>query len=485
MAIKGPLGFRLKFAYGIGQAGEGLKNAAFGTFLLFYYNQVLGLPGTMAGIAVGTAVIVDAFTDPLAGSLSDHWNSKLGRRHPFMYASIIPLCISFYFLFNPMVESQWALFVWLVVFTNLARTSMSLYHVPHIALGAELSDDFRERSSVVGYRTFLGTFGGLVAVFGGFQLFFAASPEFANGQLNEAAYAPYALFVSVLMAITIFWSAWGTRSVIPFLPKVKASKRLSVADIIVRVLTDIKAAMRCGSFRWLFSGVLVVFIMVGVDGALNIYVYTYFWELTPSNIAFLFLGYPIGVMLGAFIAPMMHDRFGKKAGLIFGTGSWAFWQILPILLRLSDNFPENGSDLLLPLLILIRLIQGASTVQANVAYSSMVADVVDEHELETEQRQEGIFFAAVSFSAKAASGMGNIVAGFGLDIINWPRGVDVKTAADVPAETLMHLGILYGPIVAGFGIVSVLCYLPYSLTRQRHAEILETLEQRRIAEQAI
>ncbi len=485
MAIKGPLGFRLKFAYGIGQAGEGLKNAAFGTFLLFYYNQVLGLPGTMAGIAVGTAVIVDAFTDPLAGSLSDHWNSILGRRHPFMYASIIPLCISFYFLFNPMVESQWALFVWLVVFTNLTRTSMSLYHVPHIALGAELSDDFRERSSVVGYRTFLGTFGALVAVFGGFQLFFAASPEFANGQLNEAAYAPYALFVSVLMAITIFWSAWGTRSVIPFLPKVKASKRLSVADIIVRVLTDIKAAMGCGSFRWLFSGVLVVFIMVGVDGALNIYVYTYFWELTPSNIAFLFLGYPIGVMLGAFIAPMMHDRFGKKAGLIFGTGSWAFWQILPIVLRLSDNFPENGSDLLLPLLILIRLIQGASTVQANVAYSSMVADVVDEHELETEQRQEGIFFAAVSFSAKAASGMGNIVAGLGLDIINWPRGVNVKTAADVPVETLVHLGILYGPIVAGFGIVSVLCYLPYSLTRQRHAEILETLAQKRIAEQAI
>ena len=61
---------------------------------------------------------------------------------------------------------------------------------------------------------------------------------------------------------------------------------------------------------------------------------------------------------------------------------------------------------------------------------------------------------------------------------------DIKTAADVPTETLVHLGILYGPIVAGFGIVSILCYLPYSLTRARHAEILETLQQRRLAEQA-
>lgn len=86
-----------------------------------------------------------------------------------------------------MVESKWALFAWLVVFTNLTRTSMSLYHVPHIAMGAELTDNFRERSSVVGYRTFMGTFGALIAVFAGFRLFFARSPEFANGQLNEAA----------------------------------------------------------------------------------------------------------------------------------------------------------------------------------------------------------------------------------------------------------------------------------------------------------
>ena len=436
MAIKGPLGFNLKFAYGVGQVGEGLKNGAFGTFLLFYYNQVLGVSGTLAGLALGTAVLVDAFTDPLAGSLSDHWRSRLGRRHPFMYASVLPLAVSFYFLFHPLVEGDLALFIWLVVFTNLTRTSMSLYHVPHIALGAELSDDFKERSSVVGFRTFFGTFGSLLAVFAGFQFFFTATEGFANGQLNEAAYQPYALFISLGMALTIFWSAWGTRSAIPFLPVPATSVRLSVMATIGRVFTDIRAAMRCGSFRWLFSGVLVVYVVVGVDAALNLYVYTYFWELTPNDISLLVIAYPAGVMLGAFFAPALHDKFGKKAGLIFGGASWPFWQILPIVLRLTDTFPTNESVLLLPLLCLIRVIQGASTVQANVAYASMVADVVDEHELETHQRQEGIFFAAVSFSAKAATGMGNIIAGFGLDIINWPRGPEIRTAADVPPDTL-------------------------------------------------
>ena len=481
MAVPGRLGFDVKLAFGLGQAAEGLKNGAFGTFLLFYYNQVLGMSGTMAGIALGTAVLVDAFTDPLAGSLSDHWRSKLGRRHPFMYASILPLAITFFFLFNPLVTGEWALFVWLVIFTNAARTSMSLYHVPHIALGAEMTDDFDERSTVVGYRTFFGTFGGLLSIVIGFWLFFSPTEEFQNGQLNAAAYAPFAATLSLLMAVTIFWSAWGTRSVIPHLPQVTETVSMNVLSVVRRVFTDVSVAMNCGSFRWLFAGVLILFVMVGVDGALNIYIYTYFWEFTGAEIIALSPAYPIGIMLGAFVAPRVFNRWGKKAGLVFGVLSWPFWQVLPIVLRLTGWFPENGEALLLPLLIIMRVIQGASTVQANVAFGSMVADTVDEHELDTGHRQEGIFFAASSFSAKAASGLGNIIAGFGLDIIDWPRGSHIKTAADVPAETLIDLGILYGPSVAGFGFVSVWCFTHYKLTRERHEEILTELQLRRTA----
>ena len=398
-----------------------------------------------------------------------------------MYASILPLAVSFYFLFNPLVTGDWALFAWLVLFTNATRTSMSLYHVPHIALGAEMTEDFHDRSAVVGYRTFFGHFGALLAVVIGFAFFFVQTEEFENGQLNVAAYAPYAATVSVLMAVTIFWSAYGTRSVIPYLPKIGPTASLRFMGVLRRVFTDIGGAMRCGSFRWLFAGVLIVFVMVGVDAALNIYVYTYFWELTRAEIITLSVAYPLGVMLGAFAAPTVFARWGKKAGLIFGGLSWPFWQILPIVLRLAGWFPENGEALLIPLLCVFRVIQGASTVQANVAFGSMVADTVDEHELDTGHRQEGIFFAASSFSAKAASGMGNIVAGFGLDIIDWPRGAHVKTAADVPPETLVHLGLMYGPFVAGFGFVSVWCYTHYKLTRERHEEILAELELRRQA----
>ncbi len=481
MPLPGKLGFDMKLAFGVGQAAEGLFGAAYGTFLIFYYNQVLGMSGSLAGAAVGIALVVDAFTDPLAGSLSDHWKSRHGRRHPFMYASILPLMVSFYFLFNPPVTSEFGLFLWLVVFSNASRTSMSLYHVPHIALGAELSEDYDERSKLVGYRMFFANVGVLFTFAVGFLYFFTPTAEFQNGQLNAAAYPGFALLLAGLMGVTIFWSGWGTRAGIPFLRVAPATQRLSLGKVLWRVLLDIIAAMRSRSFRWLFFGVLVVFVMVGVNGGLDLYVFTYFWELDRASILLVICAYPVGVLLGSFFCPAFFNRFGKKAGLIFGGLSWAFWQTTPIVARLMDWFPDNGEPLLISLLVAIKVIQGASTVQANVAFGSMVADIIDEHEYETGKRQEGIFFAASSFSAKATSGIGNVIAGVTLDLISWPRGAHIRTAADVPPETLVNLGMAYGPIVAAFGFVSIWCYTHYRLTRERHAEILEELARRRAA----
>ena len=198
------LTFNTKFAYGIGQLAEGLKNSALSTFVLFYYNQVLGLSGTLAGTAILIALLFDAVSDPLAGSLSDNWQSRWGRRHPFMYASALPLGIAFFFLFSPPEGlSEFSLFLWLTVTVVLTRGAMTLYHVPHIALGAELSEDYDERTQVVSYRYFLGFAGYLVAYYLGFGVFFKDTAEFSRGQFNVDAYAPFAFVLAVTMVVTI------------------------------------------------------------------------------------------------------------------------------------------------------------------------------------------------------------------------------------------------------------------------------------------
>ena len=469
-----------KLAYGFGQAAEGIKNGAFAVFLFFYYVQVLGLSGTYAGIALGIALMFDAVTDPLAGSLSDNWRSRLGRRHPFMYASALPLAVAFFFLFFPPAISGFPLFLWLLTFAVLTRGAMTLYHVPHIALGAELSSNFHERTTVVAYRQFFSTFGQLLAFSIGFGIFLVETPEYVHGQFNLSAYGPFAFCLTLLMVISILTSAWGTRSRIPYLPKATGPEtKLTPGSALARMGSETALALENRSFRWLFVGVLIVFMMVGVDNALNLHMNTYFWELSSrDNIAF-FAAYPIGIMIGALFARRINQLFDKKPSIVIGTAWWAACQIVPVVLRLLGWFPENGTPELVSTLVAVKFVQGIGVVQALVTFGSMVADIVDEHELSTGRRQEGIFFASVSFSGKFTSGIGSVVGGVALDLIDWPRGADIRTAADVPPDTLMWLGLIYGPIVAGFAVVSVWCYSKHQLDRHRHAEIVRELEIRR------
>lgn len=182
-----PLPTRL--AYGVGALAEGTKNGAFEFFLFFYYTQVLGLSGTLAGAAMMIALLVDAVADPLVGSLSDSTRSRLGRRHPYLYAAALPMAAGFALLFAPPPGlGQLGLFAWLTGFALLVRFAMTLYFVPHMALGAELSDDYGERTSIVAVRAFFGLLGGIGAPILGLAIWFRSTPDHPAGQLDAAGY---------------------------------------------------------------------------------------------------------------------------------------------------------------------------------------------------------------------------------------------------------------------------------------------------------
>lgn len=479
-----PLSAGTKVSYGIGQVAEGLKNTAMATFVLFYYNQVLGLSGTLAGLALGIALVFDALTDPVAGSISDNLRSRMGRRHPFIYASALPLGVAFFLMFYPpsSLLGEWGLFAWMTVTVVLTRAAMTLFHVPHIALGAELSDDYEERTTVVSYRYFCSTFGSLLVFVLGFGWFFA---DARGGQVAPQNYAPFALTLAVIMVASVLWTGWGTRHRIPYLRSPEPGPELPVRQVIARVFQDLGGALRNRSFRWLFGGVLILFVMVGVDSALNLYMFNYFWELPSSLTLWLFLALPLGALVGAPLTRVLHRYINKHTTVLLGTAWFAVLELMPVLLRLAGWFPDNGDPAVFWILLVVRFLMGVGAIQSTVSFNSMMADIADQHELETDRRQEGIFFGAISFSAKGTSGLGNLVAGIGLDVIAWPRGADVRSAADVAPETIVHLGILYGPLVAAFAVVAVWCLSHYDLTRERHAEIQRVLAERRRARAAL
>ncbi len=155
-----PLG--LKLAYGLGSVSFGVKDAGLQFFLLLYYNQVLGLPASWVGAASAAALCIDAALDPLIGYWSDNLHSRWGRRHPLMYAAVLPIALCYGLLWDPpagLTPGQLSLY--LLGMVVLVRVLISFYEVPNSALTAELTDDYDERTAVVGWRLLFGLAGGL------------------------------------------------------------------------------------------------------------------------------------------------------------------------------------------------------------------------------------------------------------------------------------------------------------------------------------
>lgn len=465
-----------KYLYAVGRISEGVKGRAFEFFLFFYYVQVLGLSGSLAGLAVGVALLFDAITDPLAGSVSDGMTGRLGRRHPMMYASILPLGLFFYLLFVPPDGlGQYALFGWLCVFSVLTRTAMTLFQVPYLSLGAELTSNYTERTGIVAIRSVFGALGSVGALLLGLNLFLAPTPEFPNGQLNGAAYPPFALAMSLIMMLTVLICARGTQHLVPHLPQASGGQgRIGLS----RMFRELREAMGNGAFRSLFIGMMFLYIVLGTHAALSLHMSTYYWELSQAQISSFVVSGGIGYLAGLMVARRFHVRFDKKRAFVVGLAALGIFGAIGPGLREISLFPANDSVLLLPTLQLLVFLTAFAGAVAGVSGGSMMADVADSHELSSGRRQEGIFFGAAAFAGKAASAFGHMIAGFAIDIIGFPRHVEPGTVAP---EMLTELGLFYGPIMAIGMVVGIVYFLRYDLDQHRHAEILATLAARRKA----
>ena len=468
-----------KLAFGIGQVAEGIKTSVFGTFLLFYYNQVLGLSADLAGLAIAVALVFDAVTDPLAGTISDRWSGRWGRRHPFIYASALPMGISFYLLFAPAVSiatvGPWGLFAWMLTFTVLVRGAMTLYYVPHMALGAELSSDYEERTTLVAIRHFFGALGFILVFVLGFGYFFTPSPEFPNGQTNPAAYPPFAFVLSVLVMAAILTTAHGTRHRIPYLPQAPVGlPRVGAMDVLNEALDT----LRNPSFRWMLVGFIIIIVAFGVTGATGLYMFTFFWKLDQYQILLVLLAGPIGSMFGYGAAGALFSWLDKRAAMVAGGVAWMLIHASPVLLYLAGAWPETGTWASALLLTLITVFAGAAIAQLIVGSGTTMADIADEHELLTGRRQEGVFFGASAFAGKCTAALGSYIAGLVLVWIEWPAGSAIRSAADIPQETLLTLAIISGPVAVLLAVPGLLCLSGYRLNRERLLAIQSELRNR-------
>lgn len=471
------LGLGVKVSYGVGLAAEGIKQNAFNVFLLFFYQQLIGLDPALCGLALFVSLCADAVLDPVIGAWSDGLRSRLGRRHPFMYASIIPMSVSYLLVFNPPSGlDQAGKFLWLLTFSVATRVSMALFVIPHQSLVPELSSDSGERASLSGFRVVFAWMFGLINSFLGFAVFMKSTPEFPQGLLNAKAYTPFALVGAILMFGSMLSSALLTQ---------RAARERQAArggELLHMPLRELPKAMRqaltSDSYRAVVIAGLLLFCGFGMQENLNNYMNTFFWGFTSQQIG----GFVIVILLASLFvlgtARPLLVRYGSRQ---VGMGCAVIMAIvnpLMVVLRMLGLMPEMGSSALFLILCVAAFIGYAGVIMSMTVVGKMIADVTDEHELATGARQEGLLFSASIFMQKAASGIGTLVSGILIKAAQFPENAD---ADKIDPRVVLNLGI--GTALGGvlFGGLIYYFYSRFQLNQARHAEIVAELTRRRSA----
>ncbi len=473
-----------KLTFGSGAIAEAVYNGMFNTFITIYYNQVIGLTNTLIGVAIMLAMIGDAITDPIVGIMSDRWHSRHGRRHPFLFVAPVPLAIALYFIFNPPAalsgefaeSSQLALFAWLCIWTILSRAFLTLYSVPHLALGGELSTNQLQRSQLFSANTVISYVSGASFAFVAWSYYLAgdymrqSDGEMVPGHLYAAAYAPLVFTACALIIFAIWFCAAGTYKHVAHLSQA-APKQKGLT--LGRFLKQILLTLENRNYIVLIIGYFFFMITSGIYDTLNVFINTYYWELQPIEIRWLGLIGAPGAMAGAICSPILMKRFDRKPVMLVALAGVALFAQLVVDLRLLGWMPENGDPMLMPLLLANAFGFTFCIGVGIVAIMSMIGDIVDENEMMTGTREEGLYYSARAFFAKAAYSFGHFFAGVALDV--FVRLPFEAVPGQLDEGILFRLGIAAGPIMSISAIISLLAYSRYKLNRERHREILEAI----------
>ncbi|MFL5296317.1 MAG: MFS transporter [Phenylobacterium sp.] len=473
-AVRARTSLWTRLSYGLGSGALGVKDNGFSFFLLMFYSQVIGLDARLVGLALTAALVVDAFVDPMIGYWSDNVRSRWGRRHPFMYASAVPLAGLYFMLWNPPGSlSQPMLFAYLLAMAVSIRLVVSIYQVPSNALAAELTQDYDERSTLFSFRFFFGwVVGNAMSV----MMFAILFPMFVtavihNGQFNREAYRVYGLIASGLMFATVMISALGTHSRIPHLQAPPPQRRLTVG----KVFREIFETLSERSFIALFAASALGTVAAGLAAPLAFYWFTYFWHFTAQQTAFVTMGVFASAFIGSALAPVVSRTLGKKRGAII-VGLVAFLgSPMPIVLRLIGILPDINSPLIFWFVFFTNMFDVALIITYQILSYSMMADLVEQSATKTGRRSEGVFASAITFTEKVVNGVGLIMAGFILTLAGIKTGAD---SSHVSHASLWRLGEIYVPTILTLWMSMVAVIGFYGITRNSHQANLRTLAAR-------
>lgn len=450
---------RLKCLYGIGEIALAVKQQCVGLFTLYLYTTLLGLSGTIVGLVSAAGLLWDAMIDPYIGYLSDRSRSRLGRRHVFMLAGALTMGASFWAYFAPPRGlSPGLLVLWFLASNLFLRTTTSFFGVPYYALGAELSQDYHERSSVTGIRGIFSLAGTLATVAISYLVFFPNAQDGVDPKLAYEGYLGLGLVFGFVMTVTGLIATFGSRDAGAF--PAPGRTRTSTEEVR-RFFSGLRLSLENPAFLALFCSYAFFFLGVVVNALLANHYFTYYVRILDSRILTAFhLTFLVSALLGVPLWLRVSKSVEKR--VLCGIATSSLTGLLFCAWMLMGEGHLFGTGNALPLI----LGNGLAGFFSSILWfmpTSMIADVTDLDTCTTGERREGSYFGMFFFGQQIATGLALLLVGVLVDAY---AGLVPAQALQSPT-TANRIGILFGILPATCLLFATIAVFFYSVNRER------------------
>lgn len=459
------LNFVTKAAFGVGDLGTAISANVLIFFQLIFLTNVAGLSPVLAGSIRTIAGIWDAVNDPLVGALSDRFDTRWGRRYPWMFLGAVPLGIFFFlhwvvpsFSTEPATQQQ-ALFWFYILVSILFNTAYTAVNLPYSALTPELTRDYNERTSLNQFRFTFSISGSILSLI-------LAQRVFVMVEDPVQQYLWIGGICAVFCILPPYLCIWGTRR---RAAQMNQELALEEASAPLSYFQQLRIALSNRAFLCVIGIYLFSWLAVQNTAAIIPY-FVANWMGQPAGdaalVALAVQGTAI-VMLSVWSA--VSQRLGKKAVYYAGMVIWIIAQIGLMFLQPGQVGWMYG----------LAILAGFGVSVAYLIPWSMLPDVVELDALQTGQRREGIFYGFMVFLQKIGLALGQLIIGVALQA----AGFD-GSSTEQPASALFAIRAAIGPIPAVFLVCGIVIAYFYPITREVYAEILLQLNERKLAHQS-
>jgi GPH family glycoside/pentoside/hexuronide:cation symporter len=455
-----PLG--LKMSWATGALGVALLMNGISALSLVYMISVLRMEPWLAGALLAITRIYDAFSDPIAGVMSDRSTSKMGRRRPFLLWGAVISAVSFFLClaspfigpFEDPLQGQGLLAAaYMLGVLIMYSTGYSLFNVPYMAMPAEMTDGYHERSSIHGWRVMFASLGGMLAQSGSLVVIGLVGGQAGRQGISSEDWGSFALIGAVggaIIFLTMMVTFYGTRN----------ARQIAKTETQLPWRAQIGAFVKNAPFMQILTIKLLQLLGLSFSTAALIFMAVNIVGLNPAKLAYLGLTMVVTVLLLTQPLMMLGKIIGKRGGYILST-------LCTVGVAVSWLFEGPGT--VPDWELMARGFFNGIAFAGNVAFAmSMLTDAMELDTHRTGMRREGMFTALYSFIEKFAAAFGPAIVGFALSAAGFNPQTPPKEVTESVRQAVL-LGVTYAPAALMLLSVAVLAFYRLDETALRQA----------------